>query len=72
MSSPIPNSEINLYQIVVGDKVKVLTDKKSKSRVVNFPFEFPDGENGVLIMCRLQDNEWVPSKTIKSITIEFK
>lgn len=60
------------YEIVIGDKVKVATDKKSKARVVNFPFEFPDGENGMIIVCRLQDDEWTPSHDIQSITVNFK
>ncbi len=62
----------NSYEIVIGNKVKVITDRKSKSRVVNFPFEFPDGSNGVIILCRVKDEEWVPSTDISSITINFK
>lgn len=62
----------NSYTITIGPKVKVITDKKSKSRVSHFPFELPDGSNGVFILCRIKDEEWVPANTIKDITITFK
>jgi hypothetical protein len=65
-----PNS-LTGYQIVVGDKAKVIKDKRTKTRVANFPFEFPDGTNGVLILCRVKDEEWVPSKEINSIIINY-
>lgn len=68
--------KVSLYEIQIGPKIKVTRDSKSGARVINFPFEFPsapeeDGARGVIIVCRLQDEEWVPSQNIKSITINF-
>lgn len=68
MSNPNPVKE---YMITLGSNVKVAVDKKSKSRVINFPFEFPDTSRGVMIICRLEDEDWVPNKTIKNITVQF-
>lgn len=62
----------NSYEIVVGPKIKVTQDKKSKAQIVNFPFEFPSGDRGVLIVCRLVDEEWtMPAADIHSIIINF-
>lgn len=66
----VPNP-IKTYEILLGDKVKVTVDKKSKTRVINFPFEFPDGIPGVIVICRIKDTEWQPSKTISKVTIDF-
>jgi cobalamin biosynthesis protein CbiD len=63
---------IKTYTIMFGDNIKVIEDKKSKTRVANFPFEFPDGTRGIIIVCRVKDESWVPNKTISSITINFK
>ena len=60
------------YEIILGKGLKVTKDKKSGTRVVNFPFEFPDETRGVIILCRVKDDEWVPSEDIESITINFK
>lgn len=60
------------YEIFVGDKVKVIEDKRSATRVAHFPFEFTDGTNGIIIICRVKDQSWKPSKDIKKITIQFQ
>lgn len=60
------------YEINIGPKAKVEMDKKSRTRMTHFPFELPDGENAILIICRLKDEEWVPAGDIKSIKITFK
>jgi hypothetical protein len=64
-----PNSKT--YEIIVGPKIKVTVDTRSKTRVINFPFEFPDGTKGVAIICRVKDEEWVPNTEIKSIKLTF-
>lgn len=63
---------IKSHEIILGKNIKVIADKKSKTRVVNFPFDFPDEERGVLIVCRVKDEEWVPCADIESIIINFK
>ena len=47
-------------------------DKKSKSRIINFPFDFPDETKGCIIILRLADEEWVPSNDISRVIIEMK
>lgn len=65
--------EIKSHEIIIGKSVKVITDKKSNNtRVVSFPFEFPDESRGIIIVCRIKDEEWVPADSIFSINIEFK
>lgn len=60
------------YEITLGKGTKVTTDNKSKTRIVSLPFEFPDDTQGVLIVCRIKDEEWVPVTDITSLTITFK
>lgn len=60
------------YEIILGKGIKVTTDKKSRTRVVNFPFEFPDGSPGVMIICKVKDEEWIPNSDIFSININFR
>lgn len=62
----------NGLETVIGPKTKVLRDSKSKARVMNFPFDFPDDEKGVVIICRIKDEEWVPADDISSVVIVFK
>lgn len=69
--NPIPTKSKS-YEVILGKGLKVTMDKKSKTRVVSFPFEFPDDTKGVLIMCRIEDEDWIPSNDITSIKIEFK
>jgi len=66
-----PQNSLTGYQITIGPKTKVIKDKRSKTRVANFPFEFPDGTNGVLIVCRVKDEEWVPAQDITNIIINY-
>jgi hypothetical protein len=68
---PFPGIPLRTYDILLGDNVKVIEDKKSKARVANFPFEFPDGARGVVILCRIEDEPWIPNKTITKITLQF-
>lgn len=56
---------------MLGPKTKVAKDNKSKARVINFPFDFPSEDQGVIIVCRLKDEEWIPVNDIKSIIINF-
>lgn len=62
---------INSVETVVGRQTKVIRDPKSKARVMNFPFDFPDDEKGVVIICRIKDDEWTPSDDISSVVIVF-
>jgi hypothetical protein len=66
---PLP---VNSHEIFVGKNVKVTVDNKSRTKIINFPFEFPDGGRGVLIMCRVNIGDWVPHEEISSVEIKFK
>lgn len=68
---PTNSQKPNSYEIIVGPKVQVTQDKKSRSRVVSFPFEFPDGEKGAMIILRLKDEDWNPKENLKSVTLNF-
>lgn len=60
------------FEAFIGPKIRVETDPKSKTRVVSFPFDFPDDEKGVIIICRLTDEDWKPSEQLARISIDFK
>lgn len=60
------------YEVILGGNLKVTMDKKSRTRVVSFPFEFPDETRGVVIIIRAKDEEWIPMNDIKSFDIKFK
>jgi hypothetical protein len=64
--------KVKTFEAFIGPKIKVQTDVKSKTRVINFPFDFPNDDKGVIIICRLTDEDWIPSKDIISININFK
>ena len=66
------NQKINTYSTDVGPYIKVTTDKKSGARVISFPFEFPDGEDGIAIICKMTTKDWKPSKELERIIINFK
>jgi hypothetical protein len=66
------NLKINTYSTEVGPNVKVTIDKKSGARVISFPFEFPDGTDGIAIVCKMTQLDWKPSKEIERIVITFK
>lgn len=71
-SPKINEPVVKTFEIFVGPKTRVTTDPKSKTKVINFPFDFPDKEKGVLIVCRLSDGEWIPANDIAEIAIVFK
>lgn len=58
-------------QIEVPVKLAVFEDKKTRARSVAFPFDYPTGEHGVIIMTKLNAIPWQPSDYVKSITINF-
>lgn len=64
--------KVKTFEAFIGPKVKVHVDAKSKTRVINFPFDFPNDEKGVIIICRLSDGEWTPAQDINKVIIEFK
>ena len=69
-SSPL--QKIKTQEFFIGPKIRVTTDAKSKSKIINFPFELRDGAQACMIIVRLSDEEWVPSDDIEEIAIKFK
>lgn len=59
------------YEIILGDNIKIVTDKRSKARFTHLPFEFPNGDRGVVILVKPEDPTWKPQKEIKSVFIDF-
>lgn len=60
-----------ILSVDVGPKAKVTRDLHSGARVMTIPFDFPSEEPACVIVCRLKDEDWVPSEDIKRIIIEF-
>lgn len=58
-------------EITIPASVAVFEDAKSHARTVAFPIDYPDGSHGVVILTRLKNEVWIPSKTIKTITIQY-
>ena len=71
-SPSLPLQKIKTQEFFIGPKIRVTEDKKSKSRIINFPFDFPDETKGCIIILRLADEEWVPSNELSRISIDFK
>jgi len=68
----ISDTGLKYYNFQIGPYVRVTEDKRTKTKVANFSFEFPDGTRGVLIVCKVKDEAWEPSKDIKEIQINFQ
>jgi hypothetical protein len=71
-SRSTPLQKIKTQEFFIGPKIRVTEDKKSKSRIINFPFDFPDDTKGCIIILRLADEEWTPSNDITKITLDMK
>jgi hypothetical protein len=71
-SRSTPLQKIKTQEFFIGPKIRVTEDKKSKSRIINFPFDFPDETKGCIIILRLADEEWVPCNDITKITLDMK
>lgn len=59
-------------QIDIPEKLLPITDKKSGAKSVYFPFQFPSGENGAIVLIKLVKMGWEPSTDISDIKINFK
>jgi hypothetical protein len=65
----MPNQ--NSDEIVIPNRLAVLEDKKTKVKTVYFPFQFPDGANGVISITKLKTSPWKPSDDIESVYINY-
>ena len=59
-------------QIDIPPNLLPQTDKKSGAKSVYFPFQFPSGENGAIVVIKLVKMGWQPSDDITDIKINFK
>lgn len=64
--------EPNFAELTIHESTAVFTDSKTNARTIALPFRLPDGTSAVLMVCRLKDDVWVPSKEIKSIKITYE
>lgn len=64
-------SEPLQQKILIPDQVQVFEDGKTKAKSVAFPFTFPDGTAGVLIVSRISRAPWQPIG-INNITITYE
>lgn len=65
-------AKINQFYCEIGEKTKISIDKKSGARVMSLPFEFPDGTDGIVIICKMTQLPWKPSDEILNLNVNFK
>lgn len=58
-------------ELKVKPDTTVFVDSKTNARSIALPFRLPDTKSAVLIITRLKDEQWEPSKVIKSIMITY-
>jgi hypothetical protein len=58
-------------EIKIKADVKVFIDAKTGARTIALPFRLSDNQSAVLMISRLKDAEWAPSKEITNITITY-
>ena len=49
----------------------LFVDTKTNARTLALPFKLEDGSDAIMMICRLEDSNWFPEKTIKNITINY-
>ena len=59
-------------QIDIPDKLIPLMDKRTGAKSIFFPFMFPDGMAGHLILVKGVKMGWNPSDDINDVKITFK
>ena len=64
--------EIKNHEIILGPNTKVTSDKRSGAKVISLPFDFPDDTRGIVIICKIKEDNWVPMNEITSVVINFK
>ena len=59
-------------QIDIPPNLLPQADKKTGAKSVYFPFQFPSGENGAIVVIKLVKMGWIPSDDLENINIKFK
>ncbi len=67
--TPVPGSIVT-FGIPKG--VPITTDKKTGSKFMQIPFNYPNGNKGVLAVIHISKDKWKPDEVIESITIKYK
>lgn len=58
-----------IEELVIPNKIAVFDDAKTHVKTVAFPFQFPDGRNGVVSITRLSKMPWTPSDDIETVCL---
>ena len=58
-----------IEELVIPNRVAVFEDHKTKVKTVAFPFQFPDGKQGVISITRLSKLAWNPADDIETVHI---
>jgi hypothetical protein len=58
-----------IEELVIPNKISVFEDQKTKVKTVAFPFQFPDGANGVISITKLKKDPWNPAEDIETVHI---
>lgn len=64
-------SETRVDEIVIPERISTYIDVKTGARTLALPFQFADGVSGVLMICRLSSEEWIPAEKIEKIQIHL-
>ena len=59
-------------ELKIKEGTKVFSDPKTHAKTIAIPFRLPDTTAAVLMVCRLKDEDWSPSKEIDKIVIDYK
>lgn len=70
--NPIFSEKITREEVFIGEDISVAQDNVTHYPFIGFPFSFPDGTKGQIVVIRLKDEVWKPAKTMSSISINFK
>lgn len=58
-------------QWIPGEEEQVTIDPRTKSKTIHAGLNYPDGSDGFIIIGRIGNTAWEPTKVIKKVLIEY-
>lgn len=58
-------------QWIPQEDEQVTVDPRTKSKTIHTGLKYPDGSQGFIIIGRIGNTEWEPTKVIKKVLIEY-
>lgn len=65
------NSKGTIEEVIVPEKVVILSSFGDKVKSAQFTIIFPDGRSGVLILTKVTNKPWQPSDDITKLDIHW-